>query len=69
MKDLNVKLKNYEVTFQEDNVYFEHNELGEDGGVKIWFNKNKEIFDYETPLFDMPKEVSSFMTLLGFRSM
>jgi hypothetical protein len=64
---LNIQLKGYEVTWKEDNVYFEHNELGEDGGIKIWFNKDKEIYDYEGQS-DIPKKVLSFMTLMGYRS-
>jgi len=64
---LNIQLKGYEVTWKEDNVYFEHNELGEDGGIKIWFNKDKEIYDYEGQS-DIPKKVLSFMTLMGYKS-
>jgi len=64
---LNIQLKGYEVTWKEDNAYFEHNELGEDGGIKIWFNKDKEIYDYEGQS-DIPKKVLSFMTLMGYKS-
>ena len=37
------KLKGYEVYWQDDSVYFEHDEYGEDAGIKLWFNANKEI--------------------------
>jgi hypothetical protein len=64
---MDIKLKGYEVTWNDDNVYFEHNELGEDAGIKLWFDSDKEIYDYEGQS-DIPKKILSFMTLLGYRS-
>ena len=61
------KLKGYEVYWQDDSVYFEHDEYGEDAGIKLWFNANKEIYDYEGQS-DIPKKVLSFMKELGYRS-
>jgi len=48
-------------------IYFEHDEYGEDAGIKLWFNGDKEIYDYEGQS-DIPKKVLSFMELLGYRS-
>jgi hypothetical protein len=64
---IEVKLKGYEVTWNEDNVYFEHDEYGEDAGIKLWFNSDKEIYDYEGQS-DIPKKVLAFMELLEYRS-
>jgi hypothetical protein len=64
---MDIQLKGYEVTWNDDNVYFEHDEYGEDAGIKLWFNGAKEIYDYEGQS-DIPKKVLSFMTLLGYRS-
>jgi hypothetical protein len=64
---IEVKLKGYEITWNDDNVYFEHDEYGEDAGIKIWFNKDKEIYDYEGQ-YDIPKKVASFMTLMGYKN-
>jgi|JMBY01.1.fsa_nt_gi hypothetical protein len=61
------KLKGYEVYWQDDSVYFEHDEYGEDAGIKLWFNANKEIYDYEGQ-YDIPTRVLSFMKELGYRS-
>jgi hypothetical protein len=64
---MDIQLKGYEVTWNDDNVYFEHDEYGEDAGIKLWFNDAKEIYDYEGQS-DIPKKVLSFMELLGYRS-
>jgi hypothetical protein len=64
---MDIQLKGYEVTWGFDNVYFEHDEYGEDAGIKIWFNKDKEIYDYEGQN-DIPKKVLAFMELLEYRS-
>jgi hypothetical protein len=63
---MDIQLKGYEVTWNDDNIYFEHNEYGEDAGIKLWFNDAKEIYDYEGQS-DIPKKVLSFVTLLGYR--
>jgi hypothetical protein len=64
---MDIQLKGYEVTWNDDNVYFEHDEYGEDAGIKLWFNDAKEIYDYEGQS-DIPKKVLAFMELLEYRS-
>jgi len=53
---MDIQLKGYEVTWNDDNVYFEHDEYGEDAGI-----------NYEGQS-DIPKKVLAFMELLGYRS-
>ena len=45
--------------------YFEHDDLGEGGG--LWFSgfEGKELYDYDG-VYDLPKEVDEAIKLLGF---
>jgi len=35
---MDIQLKGYEVTWNDDNVYFEHDEYGEDAGITMKVN-------------------------------
>jgi hypothetical protein len=60
-----VMLKEYTgVIHAGHHAVFEHNEFGEDDGVKIYL-KGKVITDYEY-CYEIPEEVMTYMTSEGY---
>jgi hypothetical protein len=47
--------------------YFEHNELGEDSGGGLWFDKHFNLIDYDG-VFQLPSEVKNILIQFGMIS-
>jgi len=58
--------KNYNLWFEPNNdyVYFEHDEIGDNHAGGMWFN-NKTLVDYDG-VFELPKEIIKYMEKEGY---
>ncbi len=64
-----IELKHYTIypTDEDNRLYFEHNELGDESSGCMWFDINNlnTLVDYDG-VFDLPKEIVRHMKSLGY---
>ena len=64
---LKIQVGKFEVIIKpEDNYgYFEHDDYGDEMGGGLWFNKAKELEDFDGVMV-LPVEVADAINLLGY---
>ncbi len=61
--------QNYDIGIDPKSLYgyFEHNELGDESGGGLWFDKNFQLIDYDGVFF-LPSEVKNVLIQFGMIS-
>ena len=58
--------QNYDIRIDPKSLYgyFEHNELGDESGGGLWFDKEFQLIDYDGVFF-LPSEVKNVLVKFG----
>lgn len=63
LKDFTLYPIGYPVS-EPDQIYFEHNRVGDDCAGHMWF-ENRTLIDYDG-VFELPKQIITYMSHIGY---